>query len=175
MELRLLPTGPLHAPSWSRKPPHWVRERAKPDNQRQPRHINTGKEVTSGILGTAAFLTPRRLSAVSLLSFQGQENCLHSFPWARRGCRLVSPPSMLSPDAGQSSKFPLVCATWMHLLVLQTAWGCTVGGKHPGFPDQELVAPPGARVVFPWQDWVASCLHGASWPDKGVKWYDVRS
>lgn len=40
----------------------------------------------------------------------------------------------------------------MRLLVLQTTWGYTVGGKHPGFPDQELVAPPGARVVFPWQD-----------------------
>lgn len=65
-------------------------ESGKGPNQttRQPRHINTGKEVTSGILGTAAFLTPKRLSAVSLLSFQGQESSSPFFP---PGPQRVSP------------------------------------------------------------------------------------
>ena len=46
----------------------------------------------------------------------------------------------------QSNKFHLGYVTWMHLLVLQTAWGSTTGENiHPRFPEeQELTAPPGA-------------------------------
>lgn len=43
---------------------------------RQPRHINAGKEVTSGIFETAAFANLKRVSALSLLSFQGQRELI---------------------------------------------------------------------------------------------------